>query len=514
MTLSVRLVGEGDDFMKKIVVVLVVFVANIVSVNAMKLEVRKEDNVRVYEYQDTKIGYRYQFLLSLDEVGEFDKWLIANLANLANPYDEMKNNVIQKMILEYVNPDYEVRLFNENAEVDTSKMEKEILLELKKYDKVPEVNGNYYEVELLGKLEIFGNELRGYSLNGNSVDGYVNKIVLESFWEVGMKKLEFDINVIKNGNYILSDGFRYRPFKVYVNVLGVKADFKIPDGVNLRFALFDEFDNPKGYLYLNDDIRSYSYKSGEKYKLVYEDNYIYEDIDDIYLSGFSEVIEINPVLKKVDVCIKTVLSDIYEKDEYGETFTDITIYNSKLEIVDTCKSDDVCHFNLVSDFYIVMDNLSKKKYYIEVNPENQEFEIVRTYFVGIISSKNIDSIKVNGEEILFDKLNNFYFIDYLDIKSIEVTIDTVSRILDLSNELNYWYINNLGLFYYIGEEKKDEVINNEEKNETNKDENEKKNEEVIKKDEENKNLDVIIEVPNTNVIFVNYVYLKKKYYGE
>ena len=42
--------------MKKIVVVLVVFVANIVSVDAMKLEVRKED-----------------------EVDEFDKWLIANL---------------------------------------------------------------------------------------------------------------------------------------------------------------------------------------------------------------------------------------------------------------------------------------------------------------------------------------------------------------------------------------------------------------------------------------------------
>lgn len=81
--------------MKKIVVVLVVFVANIVSVDAMKLEVRKED-----------------------EVDEFDKWLIANLAN---PYDEMKNNVIQKMILEYVNPNYEVRLFNNNVEDDTSK---------------------------------------------------------------------------------------------------------------------------------------------------------------------------------------------------------------------------------------------------------------------------------------------------------------------------------------------------------------------------------------------------------
>ena len=43
------------------------------------------------------------------------------IANLANPYDEMKNNVIQKMILEYVNPNYEVRLFNNNVEVDTSK---------------------------------------------------------------------------------------------------------------------------------------------------------------------------------------------------------------------------------------------------------------------------------------------------------------------------------------------------------------------------------------------------------
>ena len=81
--------------MKKIVVVLIVFVANIVSVDAMKLEVRKED-----------------------EVDEFDKWLIANLAN---QYDEMKNNVIQKMILEYVNPNYEVRLVNNNVEVDTSK---------------------------------------------------------------------------------------------------------------------------------------------------------------------------------------------------------------------------------------------------------------------------------------------------------------------------------------------------------------------------------------------------------
>ena len=135
--------------------------------------------------------------------------------------------------------------------------------------------------------------------------------------------------------------------------------------------------------------------------------------------------------------------------------------------------------------------------------------------MGIISNKNIDSIKVNGEEILFDKLNNFYFIDYLDIRSIEVTIDGVSKILDLSNELNYWYINNLGLFYYIGEEKKDEVINNDkENNETNKDKDEKRNEEVIKKDEDNEDLDVIIDVPNTNVVLINYVYLKKKYYGE
>lgn len=99
--------------MKKFVVVLVVFVANIVSVDAMKLEVRKEDEVRFYEYQNNKVGSKF-----LDEVDDFDKWL---RANLANPYDEMKNNVIQKMILEYVNPNYEVRLFNNNVEVDTSK---------------------------------------------------------------------------------------------------------------------------------------------------------------------------------------------------------------------------------------------------------------------------------------------------------------------------------------------------------------------------------------------------------
>ena len=99
--------------MKKFVVVLVVFVANIVSVDAMKLEVRKEDEVIFYEYQNNKVGSKF-----LDEVDDFDKWL---RANLANPYDEMKNNVIQKMILEYVNPNYEVRLFNNNVEVDTSK---------------------------------------------------------------------------------------------------------------------------------------------------------------------------------------------------------------------------------------------------------------------------------------------------------------------------------------------------------------------------------------------------------
>ena len=78
--------------MKKIVVVLVVFVANIVSVDAMKLEVRKEDEVKFYEYKNNKVGSKYAFLLSLDEVDEFDKWLIVNLAN---PYDEMKNNVMK-----------------------------------------------------------------------------------------------------------------------------------------------------------------------------------------------------------------------------------------------------------------------------------------------------------------------------------------------------------------------------------------------------------------------------------
>ena len=45
--------------MKKFVVVLVVFVANIVSVDAMKLEVRKEDEVRFYEYQNNKVGSKF-----------------------------------------------------------------------------------------------------------------------------------------------------------------------------------------------------------------------------------------------------------------------------------------------------------------------------------------------------------------------------------------------------------------------------------------------------------------------
>lgn len=47
--------------MKKIVVVLVVFVANIVSVDAMKLEVRKEDEVKFYEYKNNKVGSKYAF---------------------------------------------------------------------------------------------------------------------------------------------------------------------------------------------------------------------------------------------------------------------------------------------------------------------------------------------------------------------------------------------------------------------------------------------------------------------
>jgi len=134
--------------MKKVVVFCSLMLFGIVNVSAMKLEIKKGDDIIYYNYESKTIDGNEVFKLSFDEVNEYDKWLVANLAQQAKCEDDFNKAVIQKMILESVNENYAINVIDNNDVIDTSDNEKNIMKKIEKYNKINDMNGNCYEVNL------------------------------------------------------------------------------------------------------------------------------------------------------------------------------------------------------------------------------------------------------------------------------------------------------------------------------------------------------------------------------
>ena len=112
--------------MKKIVVFLSIMLG-IMNVSATTFEIRRDDDVFRYGYISKKIHNKEAFMLSFDGQLDYDAWLIGNLAQLAEDEDDFNKSVIQKMILENVNPNYVVKMKDQyNNNVDTTKYESEL----------------------------------------------------------------------------------------------------------------------------------------------------------------------------------------------------------------------------------------------------------------------------------------------------------------------------------------------------------------------------------------------------
>lgn len=502
--------------MKKVVVFCSLMLFGIVNVSAMKLEIKKEDDIIYYNYESKTIDGNEVFKLSFDEVNEYDKWLVANLAQQAKYEDNFNKVVIQKMILESVNGNYAINVIDNNDVIDTSDNEKNIMNKIEKYNKINDMNGNCYEVNLYDLLTL-DNNVSGYYIDDYNIISSDGKTMIDGFYQTGLQKLEFNIDCLINNNEIVANGFKYRPFLIFVNVLGYRVDFIIPDDEIFEFFIYDQNDKFIGGISFSKNNNVFYYGLNKKYKLVSNETNVYEKLDDILLDEKSDVITLKHVIKKYNVSFRTISTSLYE-DIYFDSFNYFSLYDINLNKVLTCKLDS-CNVIIDAGKYYVVDDITGKIYNIAIFMDG-EMMIKRNYIEGLFSNEKIESIKVNDKEIPLFKNNNIYSLEHNeDIRKIEIIINDVSYVLDLFNKDNYWFVDNMGLFYLFNIDKKDEVINKDPSdNEEEKPKDEEGNKEIdeIGNDDskdDSKDVDIIIEVPNTNMNNYRLVYILKKYYG-
>lgn len=498
--------------MKKIVVFLSIMLG-IMNVSATTFEIRRDDDVFRYGYISKKIHNKEAFMLSFDGQLDYDAWLIGNLAQLAEDEDDFNKSVIQKMILENVNPNYVVKMKDQyNNNVDTTKYESELLKKIEKFNKPLELDGTSYEINVNESLSLSG-FLNRYAARDLGTSNFGDKVEVFGFKEVGKKEVYFDNYCIVNNGYVLASGYSYKPFKIYVNVLGYKVDFEIPDDSTFWFSAYDKNNNLVKNITIDKNNTKFYYGLNEKITLVNDEGIVYEKLDDIILEGKDEVITINPHLKKYTINFKTKASDIYKINEV-DSFNDFTVYDASLKEVYRCNSD-VCTATLDVGKYFIVDNVSSEKYYYGIY-QNEDYVIKRYFLQGILSDKRIDRIKVNDNEIIVNNNHGIYYLDhYKEIRTLEVLIDNIWINLDLSLKDNYWLVKDLGLFYKLGEIKKDEVIIDENDNNVEDKDNSNNNvDDVDNKHEVIKDNDAVIsiDVPNTNINLSELVYISKKYY--
>lgn len=499
--------------MKKIVVFLSIMLG-IMNVSATTFEIRKDGDVFRYEYVSKKIHNKEAFKLTFHMVEDYDAWLVGNLAQLAVDEDDFNKSIIQKMILENVNPDYEIKIKDQyNNDIDTTKYENELLKKIEKFNHPLELDGTSYEINVNESLSLYG-ALNRYTARDLGTSNFGHMVEVFGFKEVGKKEVYFDNYCNVYNKYVLADGYSYKPFKIYVNVLGYKVDFEIPEDSIFWFSVFDKNNNLINNITIDKYNTKFYYRLDEKITLVNKEDLIYEKIDDIILEGKDEVIVINPRFKKYKTNFKTISSDIYKKNERN-SFNDFTIYDTLLNEVYRCNSD-ICEAILDAGEYFIVDNVSLEKYYYP-NYQDGEFVIKRYCLRGVLSDKRIDRIKVNDNEIIVNHYQEIYYLERdEEIKKLDVLIDNAWVNVDLSLKENYWLVEELGLFYKLGEIKKDEVIIDKKDNDIeDKDNSNNINnvDDVDNKHEEIRGNDVIsIDVPNTNIYLCELVYISKKYY--
>ena len=239
--------------MKKILIFISFLLIGLVKVKAVTLEIKKDDIVKYYEYVPYKIKNNEAYLLSLEnEYNITDRFYINNLAYLANKYsDEIVLSTIQKLIFEKING-YEINILDLNGNIiKTDNIEKELLEKLENYNVSNVLDGNYYEVNLYEPITLKGNNLISYFIDSSSaIENYGNTIKILGFNKTGLQEINFYNEINTLNNYVYAKTFTYKPFKIYVNVLG--NEIKFQSSYNFNFAIYDMEDNYLGNFYITD----------------------------------------------------------------------------------------------------------------------------------------------------------------------------------------------------------------------------------------------------------------------
>ena len=347
------------------------------------------------------------------------------------------------MILEYANNDYKVNLLDNNGNyIDTLESEKRILEKIKVYDKVPDINENYYEVNLNDKLYVdISNYNSNYFIKDYIMDGLGKEMLLANFNKTGLQKLDFKVSCFRDGSDVISDGVRYKPFSIYVNVLGYKVDFVLPLNGDFTFLVYDLDNNYIKNININENKNTFYYRLDEKFVLKDKGGSIYENVDDIYLLGCDEKFIINANLRRFKVNVKSFLSDIFLEDLL-EVDNDFKILDNNYLEVTNCKGD--CVLELFYGDYIFVDNKTNNRFFYNIW-EDTEVMLFRYYISGIVSNENINEIirrlqdksnKSNKMVKVLRESNEIQNSLVEETKSVFEDIDSnVSNIIDRNNKV-------------------------------------------------------------------------------
>lgn len=433
--------------MKKIVLFVVSMLIVISNPKAFMFEVTTADGfTSSFGFYPKEITGENNYLVSFHSDYQIkEEWLVNNLAYYGTSISDGYTQVaIQKLILEHVNPSYEVVVKKDTGEViDVSDIEKSLMNEISKYNVEHPISKDSFRVNLGDALE----------LEGFFLDYYIPLNI--NFWrtDTGMKsdifrivkkeELKFANRITIEDDHIYGMGYQYKPFSIFVDVLGNTLTFNTDYTYNgLELEVYENnslVDN----IYLNDYNKIYYYPIGKSLKFVdVTKNSSYELISDIYINNESTELVINRNLKDMKLNVKS----FYRSYNYSKEFeksVNISIYDNEFNLLNTCHDASICEFTLPLGTYYIKD--------LDTNYMTKE-RIIRDrtiylseYLINGFISKDVLDIKNTT------KVGDIY---YLNDPIIPDSIAIDGTTYDLKNYNNYIFINNEGLFYEI---KKDEV---------------------------------------------------------
>lgn len=462
-------------------------------------------NGKDYLYEEKIINEKYAFLLGIDETIDIKYSRVINnlayIANLKNNY--LYNVVIQMLIWQNVYPEYEFYIKCNDNKIDISNIIKDINNLLSNYDIKPNIDGNHYQVNYLEKLIIDTNvNLANYYFDecAATVQGLKAEL---TFNHVGSKIIHFtSLEIKKIENYIYADSVYYKPFEITVDVIANIVDLNFildEDNYNFKYGIFDLNNNLIQEFYLDANNNKVYFEKGiDVYLKELTDASTYELSEDILLKDQDEEYSIDIYKKKknFDILIDTEMYYYGDNESITKTYSDVNIYNDKMELINSKKCSNNCSIKLEAGKYIFEDNVSKYKVFVDL-VENREVVLKRYYVAGLITTENIDKICINEQCLEIEKMGNFInFMDFVLPNIYEIYINGKSYELNLLDNKNYIYLNDYGLVYnYL---KEDEEVEKVEDNN-------------IKTEEDQENITISIPDTGIEIKFIKeYYYVKKR----